>query len=289
MRLHLFGASSPLGLAIASQARAAGVDVACYSRTPRSAHSGPGPWLTIDLNEANSISKLSIDPSDWLVSAAPLTVFARSVGSPECPSCHRVVLVGSASAVTKADSPWPNDRSLASDLLKSEVTLQLKFGKALTVLRPTMIYGSGHDRNIARLAMFIRRYRAIVLCKGGHGLRAPIHVDDLAAIVFRTAASNFGSGRLLNVPGSDLLEFRDMVRRVADATGRQVAILTGPPVPPILNHLASAMPSSVERILAAYARTERDLSVPDDVSELGVSRRSFRPCIRSLGLIPSPN
>ena len=48
------------------------------------------------------------------------------------------------------------------------------------ILRPTLIYGYGRDKNISEIAQVIRRFGFFPLFGPAQGLRQPIHVEDVA-------------------------------------------------------------------------------------------------------------
>lgn len=50
----------------------------------------------------------------------------------------------------------------------------------VTVVRPTMIYGSSRDRNVHRLVAFAKRWRFLPVIGDGAALVQPIHYQDLA-------------------------------------------------------------------------------------------------------------
>ncbi len=48
------------------------------------------------------------------------------------------------------------------------------------ILRPTLIYGLGRDKNIAEIARFVRRFGFSPLFGKAKGLRQPLHAQDVA-------------------------------------------------------------------------------------------------------------
>ena len=63
-------------------------------------------------------------------------------------------------------------------------------GLETTLLRPTMIYGPGDDRNISRLRNYLRRYRIIPIFGNGSRLVQPVYVTDLAKAVVQAIGSS---------------------------------------------------------------------------------------------------
>jgi nucleoside-diphosphate-sugar epimerase len=94
-----------------------------------------------------------------------------------------------------------------------------------TLLRPTMIYGSGRDRNISRLLRVLSRTPFFPIVGDGRGLHQPIYVDDLADAVVAALASPATSHQAFNLGGPEPITFVDLVRQANAALGRQVALV----------------------------------------------------------------
>ena len=95
-----------------------------------------------------------------------------------------MVAFSSSSVLSKADSNDRSERRLMRSLAAGEEALVAacsERGISLLLLRPTMIYGCGMDRNVSRLAAMARRHGVIPLAGAASGLRQPVHAEDLAA------------------------------------------------------------------------------------------------------------
>jgi uncharacterized protein YbjT (DUF2867 family) len=108
-----------------------------------------------------------------------------------------------------------------------------------TILRPTMIYGTPKDRNMARLLRLIRRSPVVPLPGGGRRLQQPVHVDDLAAAV--AAALDFTTApasrhQAYDIAGPEPLTFRRIVEEAAAALDRHPRLLPVP-LPPLIGVL----------------------------------------------------
>ena len=154
--------------------------------------------------------------TDLVISAGPLDAFAawfeRSARVP-----RRVIAFGSTSVHTKHASPDAGERDVAQRLRRAEETLVRECavrGAALTLLRPTLVYGAGLDRNLTRIAALARRFGFFVLPRGACGLRQPVHVDDLADAAWRVATSTVSLATAYDLPGGEALPYREMVARV---------------------------------------------------------------------------
>ena len=91
--------------------------------------------------------------------------------------------VSSTSRITKAHSPIAEEQAVAARLAAGEaavIAACTAAGVGWTLLRPTLIYAEGEDRNISRLAGLIARFGVLPLAGRGEGLRQPVHAADLA-------------------------------------------------------------------------------------------------------------
>jgi nucleoside-diphosphate-sugar epimerase len=285
MRIHLIGSSCPLGTAFARLCARMGCEVHLYSRRSPPHNSSPGGWSRLDLSEPPRTTDIQVTARDMVVSAAPLLALAQSRIAPAFAQASRIVAISSASASTKRTSPWRRDAQWSQAMYNAEHKIHELFPGRSCLLRPTMIYGSGKDRNIVRLASVIRRFRVLPSFGSGRGLRAPVHVDDLACVVWAVLRLEDLPSAALHVPGGEVLEYREMVQRIASGLGVHCSIFELPRIPGALVPLLSRLPRSLSSLLAAASRTDEDLTVPDDAAALGVPRRGFSPDRRALGLL----
>jgi nucleoside-diphosphate-sugar epimerase len=88
---------------------------------------------------------------------------------------------------------------------------------AVTVFRPTLIYGAGTDASLAPLARFARRWHLLPIPLGARGLRQPVHADDLAAACVAALDVPATHGRVYALGGGERLSAQQMFRRIATA------------------------------------------------------------------------
>jgi len=93
-------------------------------------------------------------------------------------------------------------------------------GLAWTILRPTMIYGTPGDRNIARLIRFVRR-SPVVPVIAADALQQPVHVEDVAAAIAAAIATPATIERTYELSGAAPVTFEALVRQTVAATGRR--------------------------------------------------------------------
>jgi len=207
----VFGASGQIGMPLLDRLRDHGWRVYAVSRQPHPEQPGL-IWLPGDLS---GVENLPPHP-EAIFSCGPLDLFARWYAQAGV-RAPRVIAFGSTSIEVKRGSADADERDLAARLREGERTLfeaAAAHGAAATVLRPTLIYGTGRDRNLSRIAAIARRFGRIVLPRGAIGLRQPVHAHDLADAAFHCLDVEAAHGRAYALPGGETLAYRDMVARV---------------------------------------------------------------------------
>jgi nucleoside-diphosphate-sugar epimerase len=97
-----------------------------------------------------------------------------------------------------------------------------------TVLRPTLIYGLGRDKNVSQIAHLIRRFGFFPLLGEARGLRQPIHLQDLATACIAALQRPAAQNRAFNISGAEILSYREMVSRIFVAMGKQPRFVRAP-------------------------------------------------------------
>jgi len=207
----VFGASGAIGAALLARLLDAGWTVDALSRAPRA----DGPQLRWHTGAFAAMPDTLPARVDAIFSCGPLDQFSLwyAGAAIECP---RVVAFGSTSDATKQAASDPGERELAMRLRTSGervfAAAQAR-GAAATLLRPTLVYGSGRDRNLSLIVALARRSGVFVLPADARGRRQPVHVDDLAAAAQAAADAPAAHGQAFALPGGETLDYRTMVAR----------------------------------------------------------------------------
>jgi nucleoside-diphosphate-sugar epimerase len=147
------------------------------------------------------------------------------------------------------------------------------------VLRPTLIYGLGRDKNIAEIARFIRRFGFFPLLGKAMGLRQPVHAEDVAGACVAALKAPLAVNRAYNISGGETLPYREMVRRVFAALQKRPRLLT---IPLVVFRMAVACLRLFRRYrnwsAAMAERMNRDLVFDhaEAARDLGYAPRPFR-------------
>lgn len=222
----IFGLSGLVGEALSAQLQADDPLAWAVTRQPLAGRDSL-PWRIGNLPDIDSLP-----PVQAIASLGPLDKFTDWFeASGLAPA--RLVALGSTSRHGKADSPDPAERELARTLADCEARLQASCGRrgtALTLLRPTLIWGRGRDRNLGRWVALARRWRWLPLPRTARGLRQPIHADEVAAAVLAALRAPVPVPGAFDLPGGETLPYDEMVARclAVAAPGSRLVRLPGP-------------------------------------------------------------
>ena len=233
LRVGVLGASSLVGRCVLPQLRAARRQVVAFSRKPVESTDGvewrelfpspPAPHLP---NSPQGVRGMGC----WIC-VAPIWVLPEYFPLIEASGARRVVALSSTSRFTKVGSGDTAENAIAAKLIDAEARVQAwaeSRGIEWVVLRPTLIYGQGRDKNISEMARFIRRFAFFPLFGSAQGLRQPIHAEDVAAACVAALQALGAANRAYNLSGGETLAYREMVARVFAALGRPARLVTVP-------------------------------------------------------------
>jgi uncharacterized protein YbjT (DUF2867 family) len=198
------GGSSPLGERLLPVLLAEGIDVIALVRSDESARAVGASGASVLRGDLH-------DPSPWAASANQSDAVIHLAGIRFAPALitalpgpKQVIAISSASV---ANPHHP----LFADLTAHEQALRAAF-VSLTILRPTMIYGTARDRNVRYLAKALTRLPRVPHFRGGHRIQ-PVHVDDVvAAVKHQLLAPRYDT---LAVGGPDQIQLDDLVDIIA--------------------------------------------------------------------------
>jgi nucleoside-diphosphate-sugar epimerase len=134
-----------------------------------------------------------------------------------------VILVHTTGRYSKYKSASAEYIQIEDDILRMRDRI------GITVLRPTMIYGSSRDRNMYRLVDYLYRHRFFPMFGSGENLMQPVHARDLGNAYYDVISNESSTlNKEYNLPGKQALPYIDLVRTVSQALGRKTVILRIP-------------------------------------------------------------
>ncbi len=260
-RVALLGASSPTGTMVSNMLT----------------HSG---WSVVPISRATKFPAGNNAIPFW-VSVAPIWVVPEYFSRFLAHGARRIVALSSTSRWTKTDSPDASERSIALRLAESEGRLSswaVRNEVDWLVLRPTLIYGMGRDRNICEIVRFIRKFGFFPILGEAGGLRQPIHVADVAKVCQLGLEASTISNRAYDISGGEVLSYREMVTRVFSALHKKPRVLRVPrSVFRSTVSLARVLPRFRGLSLAMAERMNTDMIFDhsEAAADLGFAPRTF--------------
>lgn len=226
-RALVLGGSSQVGRFLLPRLLASGSAVDALSRsTPPADYPDFDRLSWVDADE----TRARLADYSHLVSAGPLALawdYANAM-----PALRMIAVTSSSSVLSKAASPDEEEQQLVDSLREAEEGLRdvaRQRRLPLVILRPTMIYGCGLDRNLTLIARVIQRYGRVPLSTRAGGLRQPVHADDVAAALVASLAPRDQRELVSPLCGGDTVDYRGMIRRVFTALDRKPRFITLPP------------------------------------------------------------
>ncbi|WP_094603862.1 hypothetical protein SPSIL_042740 [Sporomusa silvacetica DSM 10669] len=121
-------------------------------------------------------------------------------------------------------------KSASEEYIKIEDGILKKRNQiGITVLRPTMIYGSSHDRNMYKLIDYLYRHKFFPLFGNGENLMQPVHAKDLGYAYYDVLTNaNIAFNKEYNLAGRHSLHYIDLVKCVSEELGRKNIIVKVP-------------------------------------------------------------
>jgi len=273
------GASNQVAAYLIPQLLAQGRTITAIARCERPAWLVRHPkllWLSANLDSLGGLPAGSAE----LVYMAPAAHLVRTLNQ-MVPA--RVVLLTSTSVEVKKDSHDPAEQGVAATLQRAELDLAnwaRATLKPCTILRPTMIYGAGLDRNLTRMARLIERFGYALIAGGGTGRRQPVHAADVADAISKVLLSEAAVGQRYDLSGASTMTYREMVESVFASLDKPAKIVNLPlaaakPVASVLGKLPLLRGISS----TVLTRMSQDLIFDHSKAshDFGFSPRAFRP------------
>ncbi|WP_430434132.1 NAD-dependent epimerase/dehydratase family protein [Methyloversatilis sp.] len=274
----VLGGSGLVGPPLLSCLHARQQPVIAYSRTR---HEGPDAGVVWRLSSV--LGAAGTEPIAVWFCLAPIWVLPDYFEAVRRSGARRIVALSSTSRYTKLDSSDSAERDIVKRLIDGEQALIAwaeRHGVEWVILRSTLIYGYGRDRNVGAVAAFIRRFGFFPLLGKACGLRQPLHAEDLARAMVAAAWSKCAANRSYTLSGSETLTYRAMVERIFTMMGRRPRL---PSVPFWMFRVAVAVWRAVQpRSTVSIGMAERmnaDMVFDHDdaVRDFGFASRAFSP------------
>ena len=231
-RVGVIGATSIIGDFLLTLLVENGYDVVAFTRqalpmTEQHATQGV-TWRLLPTKKLSDAVTIKI--KKWIC-LAPIWFLPEHFSLLKSCDASHVVAVSSTSRFTKGESSDPAERKLVENIAENEKRLTAWAEKeklTFTILRPTLVYGRGRDKNISVIARFIKRFSFFPLLGKARGFRQPVHAQDVAFACLAALTSSKAANRSYNISGGEIVSYREMVGRIFLSVGRKPRFLEFP-------------------------------------------------------------
>lgn len=200
-----------------------------FKRVSRSSAAGAFKW---DLNQPlDQHQQQRLQGVNTLIHCAPIWLLMDHINVLHSIGITRMVIFSSTSVISKQASTDKSEQTLVKQLSLGELALHEFASNSdlnFTILRPSMIYGHGHDQNVSHIARFIKKYRCMILMGKAKGLRQPVHCNDLVEAALTVIDNPNSFLKTYNLAGAEVLSYRQMVQRIFSGLGRKAIIISVP-------------------------------------------------------------
>ena len=281
MKILVTGATSMVGDFLLPMLAKAGHEVLATSRREHASQAGL-TWQCLDISEEGWFRGL---PSvDVWIHLAGIGLLEESLRPAlESLRVRRLVVFSSTSRYTKRYAHGERDRRFARQLARGERLVEEACGRldvAWNIIRPTLIYCLGRDKNLSLISRFIRRFRFFPVVGSGEALRQPVHARDLARACVALIEHPKCANKAYNLSGGEVIGYQDMVARLFEQLGMRPRFVHVPVL--LLRGVIAAL-----RVWPRYRYLTMDMadrmamdmvfSHDDATRDFGYDPRGFRP------------
>ena len=186
-------------------------------------------------------------------------------------SCRRVVVLSTQHVYLPRCGTYGRTKRIADALFAGS-------GLDVTILRPSLVYGSGSRGVFVKLAGLVRRLSVIPVIGPGTWHLRPLYLDDLVALIVETLTRPDVSGRTYDVGGAERITYNGFLAAICAALGRpcrrvHIPLALGFTLAWLLERVLANPPVTVDNVYGSL------LDVPCDLRAL---LRDFRPALTPL-------
>lgn len=191
---------------------------------------------------------------------------------------ERIILMSSLWRFSRVPS------TAVDEVIESEAVVEAS-DKPWVLLRPSMIYGPGHDRNISRLRNHLRRWRWIPIFGHGYTMHQPVYVEDVVGATITAMDQPDIEHCSYALAGGGILTYRDLLQILGHSIGVSPLIMPLPARPlayilGLLNDWGFRLPVDSEQIMRLQEDKQYDIA--DARRDLGFSPSNFEDGIRRI-------
>lgn len=226
-----------------------------------------------DLNENRDLERC-LDNVDAFINIASLG-FGHGqliVNALQEKGIKRAIFVSTTAIFTNLNSASKTTRLAAEKNIEDS-------GLEYTIIRPTMIYGDGNDRNMCRLVKYIKKMPAIPIFGSGEYLQQPVFVGDVASVLCDVLDNKKTYSKSYNIGGAKALTYNEVIDTVATLLRKKIRKIHMPAEPvvnilQIFEKMTIPLPLKAEQIQRLNEHKAFDIT--DAAHDFGYKPLTFR-------------
>lgn len=155
----------------------------------------------------------------------------------------------------------------------------------ITVLRPTMIYGSSRDQNMYKLVDYLFRHKFFPMFGKGKNLMQPVHANDLANAYYNVLERfPITKNKEYNLSGKAPIYYIDIIRTVSKELGKKTVVVKLPlwfsiEAAKVYNFISKKALISVEQVLRM--QEDKDFSYKEASNDFNYNPVAFEEGIKN--------
>ena len=170
--------------------------------------------VTGDLEEPDGLAD-AFDGVNALISAAHIKYASALIRESKKRDLKRAVFMSSTWRLSEFVTP-----EVESVIAGEEAVLAS--GLDATLLRSSMIYGPGDDRNISRLRSYLKSRRVLPIFGSGEGLVQPVYVKDVVSAITAVIGRSGTIDKTYQLAGAKAMSYSEMIDTLCRKIGRSV-------------------------------------------------------------------
>lgn len=225
-----------------------------------------------DLNDVDFLAR-EMEGYDLVLHIASIYMSKNVVKAARKANIKDIILVHTTGMFSKFKSASAEYIAIEEEILANRDDMNI------TVLRPTMIYGSRKDRNMYKLIDYLYRHKFFPIFGKGENLMQPVHAGDLGDAYYGVIANwDTTKNKDYNLSGKYAIEYIELVRTVEDYLERKVLNVKIPLwfslfSAVIYNKISKGAIISVEQVQRMME--DKAFSYEDATRDFGYSPRTF--------------
>lgn len=175
-----------------------------------------------DLNDEAFLKK-SMAGVDTIVHIASISLSEKIINAAISNCVSWAILVHTTGRFSKY-------KSASEGYIKIEDSILMKRDKIdVTVLRPTMIYGSSGDRNMYRLVTYLAKHKFFPVFGSGQNLMQPVHAKDLGFAYYDVLTHpEITKNKEYDLSGLSPITYRKIIETISGYLGRKNILINIP-------------------------------------------------------------